>query len=217
MPRDKCIAFVQKFGNPKTWEGQTRPELLWLSELEILKTYNAEVRGFLQYYSLADNLTSIGGRVLWLTTKSFLRTLADKRKTRIRTVISSMKRQVNTYVLTTFVNGQPKENPLVSSTRDIHCTQITWDIDIKPRTQIYRARTELGQRLQANQCEWCGSNQGSMEVHHVRKLKDLKGRSQWECHMIARQRKTIVMCRKCHRQLHAGRLPVKRELESQMQ
>jgi len=217
MPRDKCIAFAQQFGNPETWEGRIRPELLWQSELEILKTYNAQVRGFLQYYSLADNLTEVGSRILWLTTKSFLRTIAEKRKTGIRKVVQSMKRNANEFVLTTMVDGETREDRLVSSTRQIRCVNITWNVDQKPRTMIYRARTELGQRLQANQCEWCGTKQGKMEVHHVRKLKDLSGKNQWERHMIARRRKTIVMCRKCHKQLHAGTLSAKRELESQMQ
>ena len=30
-------------------------------------TYNAEIRGFLGYYSLADNLKDAAGGVLWMT------------------------------------------------------------------------------------------------------------------------------------------------------
>lgn len=58
IPREKCYAFAQKYGNPSKWDGNPRPHLLNLSELEILMIYNAEIRGFLGYYSLADNLTS---------------------------------------------------------------------------------------------------------------------------------------------------------------
>ena len=206
MPRDKCIAFSRNYGNPNTWQGQARPEMFWQSELEILKTYNAEVRGFLQYYALADNLTTVGNTILWLTTKSFLRTIAEKRRTNIRKVIKSLKRKANEFVLTTYINGEPREDILVSSTRQIRNIKVDWDIDQKPRTIIYRARTELGQRLQAGQCEWCETRKGEMEVHHVRKLADLKGKSVWEKYMIARRRKTIVMCRHCHHQLHAGKL-----------
>ena len=35
-------------------------------------------------------------------------------------------------------------------------------------------------------------------MHHVRKLKDLKGKSDWEKNMIARRRKTLAVCSKCH-------------------
>lgn len=217
IPRDKCLVFANTYGNPSTWEGYTRANMLWQSELEILKTYNAEVRGFLQYYALADNLTELGSRLLWLTTKSFLRTIATKRQTGIRQVIRSMKRGNNEFVLVTYINDVPHEHRLVSSTRHIHKVCIDWDVDRKPNTIIYRARTELGQRLAARQCEWCGTTTGYMEVHHVRKLKDLKGKSNWERYMIGRQRKTIVMCRKCHHQLHHGTLTTQRKLESQMQ
>ncbi|MEM5641056.1 hypothetical protein AAHB52_01065 [Bacillus toyonensis] len=44
------------------------------------------------------------------------------------------------------------------------------------------------------------------EVHHVRKLKDLKGKKKWEEFMIARRRKTLVLCKDCHVKLHAGKM-----------
>ena len=57
-----------------------------------------------------------------------------------------------------------------------------------------------------------------MEVHHIRKLKDLKEKAIWEKYMIALRRKTLVLCRPCHVKLHTGRIKetphVKRKLES---
>ncbi|MGR5977825.1 HNH endonuclease [Bacillus cereus] len=41
----------------------------------------------------------------------------------------------------------------------------------------------------ANKCEWCGIQDIPMEIHHIRKLKDLKGKMAWEKVMIARKRK----------------------------
>ena len=45
-----------------------------------------------------------------------------------------------------------------------------------------------------------------IEIHHVRKLKDLSGRKQWEIAMIGRKRKTMALCIDCHDKLHAGKL-----------
>ena len=64
--------------------------------------------------------------------------------------------------------------------------------------------TELLQRLLANTCDCCGSTE-DVEVHHVRKLADLTGRSRWERIMAARRRKTLVVCERCHATIHAGR------------
>lgn len=67
-------------------------------------------------------------------------------------------------------------------------------------------RNSLIKRLQANKCEWCGAENVPLEIHHVRKLKDLSGRKQWEIAMIGRRRKTMALCIDCHDKLHAGKL-----------
>lgn len=59
-------------------------------------------------------------------------------------------------------------------------------IDLHPNTFIYSGRSEL---LKAKKCEWCGAEDIAMEIHHVRKLKDLKGKKKWEFTMIAKKRK----------------------------
>ena len=69
--------------------------------------------------------------------------------------------------------------------------------------------TELVQRLLADTCELCGSTE-SVEVHHIRKLANLKQRGRreqpvWMQTMAARRRKTLVVCRHCHEHIHAGR------------
>ena len=69
----------------------------------------------------------------------------------------------------------------------------------------YGTRNSLIERLNAEECEHCGKK-GKVEVHHVRKLKNLKGKKRWEKLMIARKRKTLVLCSECHDDLHAGKL-----------
>jgi hypothetical protein len=78
-------------------------------------------------------------------------------------------------------------------------------------TPSWDTRTELVQRLLAETCELCGSHQDS-DVHHIRALKDLKqhGRPEkpaWVKTMAARRRKTLVVCRTCHRNIHQGQSP----------
>ncbi|PFR43580.1 group II intron reverse transcriptase/maturase, partial [Bacillus cereus] len=75
-----------------------------------------------------------------------------------------------------------------------------------PNENQNMASTSLIQRLMAYKCEWCNKETSDLEVHHVRKLKDLKGKKWWERQMIARQRKTMVLCKRCHVDLHMGKL-----------
>ena len=42
------------------------------------------------------------------------------------------------------------------------------------------ARTSMIERVKANKCEWCKKENVEIEMHHVRKLKDLKGKKSWE-------------------------------------
>jgi hypothetical protein len=70
-------------------------------------------------------------------------------------------------------------------------------------------RNELIHRLIADCCEICGSRT-QIEVHHVRKLADLNrpdrpDRPAWVRLMAQRRRKTLVICRECHENIHAGR------------
>ena len=70
-------------------------------------------------------------------------------------------------------------------------------------------RNELIHRLLAGRCELCEGTAG-LEVHHVRKLADLNkpGRREkppWMHLMAKRRRKTLVICRRCHEDIHAGR------------
>ena len=81
----------------------------------------------------------------------------------------------------------------------------------------YGSSNDLVKRLLADTCEICGS-QENCEVHHVRKLSDLKRRWQgkpekpaWVRRMIAMQRKTLVVCLNCHVKIHSGKaLPNKK-------
>jgi len=208
MSKDKVQAFVRTYGNPNGWRGERRKELLRYSELEILMIYNAEIRGFLGYYALANNFTTVASRILWMTTTSFLKTLAAKHKSTIKKVAKRIKKGPARYVISQQVkNGTIKEYELIASTKQLERKMVTYaQVDQIPNTMVFRGHTELGQRLMAQKCEWCGTEEGTMEVHHVRRLKDLKGKAEWEIQMLARRRKTMVLCKQCHDDLHAGRL-----------
>ena len=93
--------------------------------------------------------------------------------------------------------------------RDLTLQPKTWkEVDTLPNTYKFDRRTEILERISAQMCEYCGKEDGYFEVHHVRKLSDLKeGKEKWQKLMSARQRKTMVLCVECHNQLHVGKLP----------
>jgi hypothetical protein len=97
---------------------------------------------------------------------------------------------------------------------------LKWDIQANLQDQppqIWGKRSELEQRLLANQCEYCGSTD-HIQVHHIRALKDLdkypgREKPEWVKIMAARHRKTLVLCRTCHQDVHAGRLMRRQQIK----
>lgn len=82
-------------------------------------------------------------------------------------------------------------------------------IDDNLDTQIWNGRSEVVQRLLAQKCALCGAKD-NIEVHHIRKLADIKQkrheeRPEWMMKMSARNRKTLVVCRQCHEKIQYGR------------
>ena len=78
------------------------------------------------------------------------------------------------------------------------------DIEPKVITVVAKGRTTIDDRLKARVCELCGKTNIKLEIHHVNKVKNLKGKEPWEQVMIAKRRKTLAVCHDCHQKIHHG-------------
>jgi hypothetical protein len=76
---------------------------------------------------------------------------------------------------------------------------------------VLRGKAERAHTALKGFCCVCGSEQ-NVEMHHVRGIKDLKGRTKTERIMIAINRKQIPLCRPCHMKVHGKKF---RKLGSQ--
>lgn len=170
---------------------------------------------------LADNMAWLS-KLNWVMRTSLLKTLAHKYQSNVAKMARKYANTVETpdgprRCLETQVPRAGKK-PLVARFGGISLkVNRAAMIHDRPLSTQSMGRTELIQRLLADACESCGSTL-NVEVHHIRKLADLnqKGRSpkpNWMKLMASRQRKTLVLCRECHRNLHAGR-PLKRQTEA---
>ena len=102
------------------------------------------------------------------------------------------------------------KRPLVAYFGGIPLKRQRQAVLVDQQPQRYRSdRNELIKRLQADECEMCGSTV-DVEVHHIRALRDLNVKGQrekpkWVQLMAARKRITLVVCRTCHMDIHHGR------------
>jgi group II intron reverse transcriptase/maturase len=206
---DKCARYM-KGGKPIH-----RPELENESDFTIISTYQLEYRGIVEYYRLAYNLHTLS-RLKWVMQQSLAKTLAHKYKTSVRKIYKKYQTDMEVdgqrYKVFQVVIPREGKKPLVATWGGI---PLTWDmqasIEDRPGWK-WSGRSELEKRLLAQVCEVCGATRMTqqIEVHHIRALKDLnmhdgREKSRWVQIMAARRRKTLVLCRTCHDNLHAGR------------
>ena len=200
--------------------------ILHYSDAQIINTYQQRFRGLAEYYKYA-----IDRRQLWklkyVMEVALTKTLANKFRSSVPRVYRRYRgtRTIDDFTYKTL----QVEVPTKHGTKTIYWGGIPLRI-VKPGTETindtiprgsettaYR-KSDLIQRLQASECELCGAEK-DCQVHHVRKLSDLKkrwrGRKEkpvWVKTMIAIQRKTLVVCARCHADIHAGRPTPKRRM-----
>lgn len=82
---------VNEIGKKEIWKPSPRPYLRNNDDLEILTRYNAEIRGFYNYYSLANNCNIIDS-FYNIMEYSMYKTFASKYKSTIRKIICKYSR-----------------------------------------------------------------------------------------------------------------------------
>ena len=178
-----------------------RNSLLRLTDLEIISIYNAELRGICNYYGIASNFVCLN-YFAYLMEYSCLKTLAAKHDSKISKIKAMFKDGNGNWGIPYETKNGPKRRYFAKYSE---CKGKSNPTDIiTNELNIYRGSfTTLESRLKAKICELCGTTESShYEIHHVNKVKNLKGKKQWEKLMIAKRRKTMVVCRNCHYKIH---------------
>lgn len=194
----KGIAIQELNGNLRPVH---RAELLHLSDLEIVSSYNSELRGICNYYNLASNFNRLC-YLAYLMEYSCLRTLANKHRSSVPKMIRKFKDGKGKWGIP-YETKQGLKKCYFAKYADSKNVKNPTD-RITYATQIYRMSVNtFEKRLKAHTCELCGTTESDCyEVHHINKLKNLKGKEDWERAMIAKRRKTLVVCKRCHIRIH---------------
>ena len=189
----------------EVWKATAKYSLKDCDDLEILDYYNSEIRGFYNYYCIANN-ASIINSFKYIMEYSMYKTYATKYRTQKSKIIA--KYRINKDFGVKYTNAKGKEITRLFYNEGFKRQKKTLykDIDSTPNCLKYFGSTNLIDRLKAGKCEYCGKEDTKIEIHHIRKLKNLKGKNYWETLMIARRRKTLALCLECHKKLHCGKL-----------
>jgi group II intron reverse transcriptase/maturase len=211
VPWDKIDAKCREFmidGKPRK-----RMDQMANDDFSIVAWYGIVFRGVAEYYCMAHDRAKKLTKLNYVMQTSMLKTLAAKHKTSVNAMAAKYKVQAldprTGEFRTAFkvVVERPRKHPLIAQYGGFSLKRQDKEIN-DDVSRNRNGRTEILERLLADKCENCGT-EGDCQVHHVRKLADLlkrKGdRPGWIDMMILRSRKTLVLCRKCHSELHTGR------------
>ena len=186
-----------------------------LTDLEIVTVYNAELRGICNYYSMASNFRKLD-YFAYLMEYSCLKTLAGKHKTTTSKIKAMYKDGQGKWAIP-YQTKDGLKRCYFAKFRDCKDSKYSEDY-IKNTAVIFaNSRNSFENRLKAKCCELCGSTESDCyEIHHVHRIKDLKGKAWWEIAMIAKRRKTLVVCRECHYKIHYRVLNDQATMESRI-
>jgi len=210
VPREKWVGKLQEYNafkimkyadGKERFKALHRGSLVNRPDIAILSAYNAEVRGLYNFYRIANNAYAIG-RFASVMKHSMLRTFANKYRSTVSKIkakyVKSGAFTVEYYTKSgiknaTFYSGGYKRKP--EPIRDASVSTL-------PHYTRYNKANSFIHRLRAGVCEVCGAKFADLTFHQVRKLKDLKGESEWERIMLRKRRKTLAMCPNCYNAIH---------------
>lgn len=196
---------IRKHNGKEFWKPKRRPQLINNDDLEILSRHNMEVRGFYNYFSIANNCKLISD-FGYIMKYSMYKTFAAKYKSTVRKILNKYMLDKDFTVFYKNKNGDTRKTVFYNQGFKRNTEAIEkYSMDNLPNIYFTRSITSLMDRLKAQKCELCGATE-KLEMHHVRKMKDVDGKQPWELIMRARRRKTLAVCHSCHWKIHGSKI-----------
>jgi hypothetical protein len=161
----------------------------------IIAHYNGIIRGWYNYYQLAENVGRLN-YARYILRYSLAKTLAAKERSTLRKIFHKYGKNL-TYKKPNGRETQFFSQPLKQVKRAQYHRS---DIDQQPIWWPRKTKTRL-----MDDCAICGHT-GQIEMHHVRHIRKRGERvSGFKLYLAAINRKQIPVCHKCHREIHNGK------------
>ena len=177
-----------------------RRELVNRKDIDILSKVNSEIRGLYNYYALADNVSSLYHYCRAMK-YSMLKTFGMKYRCQVSKIRAKYDRN-GEFTVSYMTKAGAKESIFYHKGFKRKREPAGGQIDLLDIYKKYNRPNSLSARLCAKKCELCGGACDSLEMHQVKRLKDLKGLTQWEIQMKLNRRKTLAVCPSCHAEIH---------------
>lgn len=203
---DKVTRYLFENGIVKQKEDGTLwpisvPHLRYLSEVEIVRRFDAQFRGICNYYRMAVNYDRLI-YFQYLMEYGCLKTIATKHNSTLKKVRDKYRVKDGWGIPYSTKEGQKIAR--MSKLKDCKNGKLCIDRDPWIYRPVKRHDLTIWDRLEAKQCELCGTHSDHCKVYHAGKMKQLNPNTEWGKQMITMRRKTLVVCEKCYVLIHEG-------------
>ena len=173
-------------------------------DIEIISKFNSEIRGIYNYYRLAQNVSTLD-KFAHIMKKSMYKTFAGKYRTTVSKVKEKYMRDGVFGVDYSTKSGVKRCELYHDGFKRVKNDMLA-SVDMLPQYRKYQKKNSLAMRLKRKVCELCGESAEDIQMHHVRRLKDLGNELPSELLMKKMNRKSLALCPACFVQVKAGQL-----------
>jgi hypothetical protein len=191
---------VAQINGKIVWKPKPRSFMIGGKIEDIVAQYNTEIRGFYNYYSIANNISTIGSSFGYIMEYSMYKTIAQKLNITMSQAKLKYLKDRNFIVPFIDSKGQTKYRVFYNGGFKQKAGSRNNVYDNIPNTWS-TPKLSLIERLKEERCELCGT-EGKTVMCHVRTLKDLKRNVKWQRIMLMRNRKTLAVCENCNKKIH---------------
>ena len=191
----KALRIVKDKDGKERWKAIHRGSLMNVPEVEIVRKFNSEIRGIYNFYRLAENATVLND-FYWIMSGSLLRTFAAKYKSTLKKIKAQYTRN-KIFGVDYANNAGTQQCEFYHGGFKKDDTALMGEVDVLPQHKRYERPNTLAARLKAGVCEFCDVKTEEIHMHHVKRLKDLTGKSEFELLMMKRRRKSLALCPEC--------------------
>ncbi|KJR45580.1 Retron-type RNA-directed DNA polymerase [Desulfosporosinus sp. I2] len=171
----KAFKIVKDENGKEKWKSTHRGLLLNRADIEILSKYNSEIRGIHNFYRLAENV-SVLNNFKFIMKGSMLKTFAAKYNSSVRKIKEG--RMKNGVFGVEYYNKAGQQRCEFYHDSFLHENKASFKVvDTLPNFWRYDKPNSLAKRLSTCVCEICGIHTDNLHMHHVKRLKDLTGKS----------------------------------------
>lgn len=189
---------IKQINRKEVLKPSSRRYMVNRQDADIMAQYNLELRGFYNYYSIAENIGHYGWKFNYFMKYSMLKTLGRKHKRTVSLILEKYRDGKD--VVIPYKDSKGNEKVRMWYNGGFKCKKFKFiyednHYDNIPNTMYLPAPT-LVERLKERKCELCDT-EGNLVMHQVRNINLLKADTRWNALMIKKHRKTLAVCTDC--------------------